>query len=117
MPLRTVEEFVAGLRDTREVYVAGRRVPDVTEHPALRIVVRRADGIVVQGAKAHTTMAPVADELIVLPTRSLGEADADYAVAFAIPIATEGLKMICGPLPDPDRPLLEQPVSGRNVEI
>lgn len=248
MPPRTVEEFVAGLRDGREVYVAGRRVPDVTEHAALRIVVahaanayeltqekrftveldgdvvnayyeplasvealerrarlveehtrrgrstlnltkavgtdalaalacvaaavdraegtsysarvaafraacahgdrsvvlaqtdakgdrslapheqadpdlhvriveRRPDGIVVQGAKAHTTMAPVADELIVLPTRSLAEADADYAVAFAIPIATEGLKLVCGPLPDPDRPLLEQPVSGRNVEI
>lgn len=83
----------------------------------VRIVERRADGIVVQGAKAHTTMAPVADELIVLPTRAMGEADADYAVAFAIPIATDGLRIICGPLPDSSASTFDRPISSRNVEI
>jgi aromatic ring hydroxylase len=82
----------------------------------VRIVERRSDGIVVQGAKAHTTMAPVADEVIVLPTRSLSEADADYAVAFAIPLATPGLRMICGPLPSPAS-AFDRPISSRNVEI
>ncbi len=83
----------------------------------LRIVDRKDDGIVVRGAKAHTTMAPVADELIVLPTRAMGPDDADYAVAFAIPVATDGLKMICGPLPDPNASIFEAPVSRRNIEI
>ena len=88
--------------------------PDPDMH--VRIVERRDDGIVVQGAKAHTTMAPVADELVVLPTRAMGEADADYAVAFAIPPATEGLRMVCGPLPEPGS-TFDHPVSTRNVEI
>jgi len=58
----------------------------------------------------------VADELVVLPTRAMSEADADYAVAFAIPPATEGLRMICGPLPEPGS-TFDRPVSTRNVEI
>jgi aromatic ring hydroxylase len=53
----------------------------------VRIVERRRDGIVVRGAKAHTTMAPVVDELIVIPTRALSEAEGDYAVAFAVALA------------------------------
>jgi 4-hydroxybutyryl-CoA dehydratase / vinylacetyl-CoA-Delta-isomerase len=83
----------------------------------VRIVERRDDGIVVQGAKAHTTMAPLADELIVLPTRAMGRGDADYAVAFSIPVDTEGLSLICGPLPDPGASTWEAPVSRRNVEV
>jgi aromatic ring hydroxylase len=60
----------------------------------VRVVERRKDGIVVRGAKAHTTASPFANELIVLPTRAMSEADADYAVGFAIPVATPGLKLI-----------------------
>jgi len=62
----------------------------------VRVVDRRKDGIVVRGAKAHTTASPFADELIVLPTRAMAEADADYAVAFAVPVATPGVKLIAG---------------------
>lgn len=60
----------------------------------VRVVDRRADGIVVRGAKAHTTASPFADELIVLPTRAMAEDDRDYAVAFAVPVATPGIKLI-----------------------
>jgi len=83
----------------------------------VRIVERRPDGIVVQGAKAHTTMAPLADEIIVIPTRAMGKGDADYAVSFSIPVDTEGLSLICGPLPDPSASSWEAPVSRRSVEI
>jgi anthranilate 3-monooxygenase (FAD) / 4-hydroxyphenylacetate 3-monooxygenase len=35
MPIRTGEQFIAGLRDNpRDVWVKGQRVPDVTHHPA-----------------------------------------------------------------------------------
>ena len=57
----------------------------------LRIVERREDGIVVRGAKVHTSVSINANEMIVLPTRAMSEPDADYAVAFAIPVATPRL--------------------------
>jgi aromatic ring hydroxylase len=63
----------------------------------LRIVERRADGIVVRGAKVHTSVSINSNELIVLPTRAMEEADADYAVAFAIPIDTPGLTLVASP--------------------
>lgn len=93
--------------------------PSEQEDPDLhvRIVERRDDGIVVRGAKAHTTMGPLVDELIVLPTRSMSLADADYAVAFATPADADGIHMICGPLPNPDASVFDRPVSSRNVEM
>ena len=60
----------------------------------VRIVDRNRDGIVVRGAKAHTSVSTNANELIVLPTRALGEADRDYAVSFAIPMNTPGLLLL-----------------------
>jgi len=64
--------------------------PDLYVH----IVERRSDGIVVRGAKAHTSVSTNANELIVLPTRAMTEADRDYAVSFAIPIDTPGLVLL-----------------------
>lgn len=60
----------------------------------LRVVEKRSDGIVVRGAKAHNTVAPYADEIIVLPTRALTPEDKEWAVAFTIPADTEGLKLV-----------------------
>ncbi len=60
----------------------------------LRIVERRKDGIVVRGAKNHITMGPYVDEHLVIPTRTLTKEEADWAVAFAIPADTEGIKNI-----------------------
>src|SRR5690606_17727358 len=62
-----------------------------------RIVERRPDGIVVRGAKVHTSCTTNVNELIVIPTRAMSEADRDYAVAFAIPVDTPGLKLIASP--------------------
>ena len=60
----------------------------------VRIVKKTDEGIIVRGAKNHITMAAYADEIIVLPTRAMTEKDKDYAVAFAIPADTEGVKLI-----------------------
>jgi aromatic ring hydroxylase len=60
----------------------------------VRIVERRTDGIVVRGAKAHTSVSTNANELIVLPTRAMAEADRDYAVSFAVPVDTPGLVLL-----------------------
>lgn len=60
----------------------------------LRIVERKSDGIVVRGAKVHNTIAPYAQELIVLPTRALTPEESDWAVAFAIPADAENIHQI-----------------------
>ena len=64
--------------------------PDLYVH----VVEKREDGIVVRGAKNHITMAAIADEIICLPTRAMKEEDADYAVAFAVPADSDGVKLI-----------------------
>lgn len=60
----------------------------------LRVVERREDGIIVRGAKAHNTIAPYADEIIVVPTRAMTEKDGDYSIAFAIPADAENLYLV-----------------------
>ena len=37
MPLKTPQEYIESLRDGRVVYCNGERVPDVTNHPILKI--------------------------------------------------------------------------------
>ena len=69
------------------------------EHPDyyLRIVGETADGIVVRGAKVHTSVSINSNELIVLPTRAMKQDESAYAVAFAIPMNTKGLKLLASP--------------------
>ncbi len=70
--------------------------PQGQDHPDyyLRVVEERKDGIVVRGAKVHTSVLTNTDEVIVLPTRAMKPEDKAYAVAFAIPAATKGLKLL-----------------------
>src|SRR5438105_13956088 len=42
MGLRTSAQFLAGLRDSREVYYQGKRVHDVPGHPELGVAARHA---------------------------------------------------------------------------
>jgi 4-hydroxybutyryl-CoA dehydratase / vinylacetyl-CoA-Delta-isomerase len=89
------------------------RGPTEQTHPDyyVRVVDRRSDGIVVRGAKVHTSVTPNANELFVIPTRNLSEADKDYAVAFCIPLNSPGLKMIASPYGRGDKSRFTHPVS------
>jgi len=69
--------------------------PDPDQY--LHVVERRTDGIIVTGCKVHITQASVADEIIVVPTRSLGPDEADYAVAFAVPSDWDGVTQVIHP--------------------
>ncbi|WP_443862797.1 4-hydroxyphenylacetate 3-hydroxylase family protein [Fusobacterium ulcerans] len=62
----------------------------------LRIIEKREDGIVVRGAKAHQTGIVNSHEVLVMPTCTMRKEDKDYAVAFSIPVDTQGIKMIYG---------------------
>jgi 4-hydroxybutyryl-CoA dehydratase / vinylacetyl-CoA-Delta-isomerase len=90
--------------------------PTEQEHPDyyVRVVDRQQDGIVVRGAKAHTTNAVFADEVIVLPCRALGEGDRDYAVSFAVPANAKGLKFIASPFSGGGTSPFDHPVSSRH---
>ncbi|MBI3951120.1 MAG: gamma-aminobutyrate dehydratase [Acidobacteria bacterium] len=70
--------------------------PREQEHPDyyVHIVDETPEGIIVRGAKVHTSVSINTNEVIVLPTRNMSEADRDYAVAFALPLNTKGLKLI-----------------------
>ena len=87
--------------------------PGEQPHPDyyLRIVERRPDGIVVRGAKAHTSCTTNVNEVIALPTRAMGEGDADYAVAFAVPADTPGLTLVASPYGGAARNAFEAPLS------
>jgi len=79
----------------------------------VRKVGQNDKGIIVRGAKVHITGAAYSNDIIVIPCRAMTEDDADYAVSFAIPANTKGIKQVCrpfrshiGPLEFPnDRPL------------
>src|SRR5512136_3166474 len=71
--------------------------PSKQKHPDyyLHVVDKNKEGIFVKGAKIHITSAPVANEIIVVPTRQMRESEGDYAVSFAIPANTKGVVFIC----------------------
>jgi len=73
--------------------------PSQQRHPDyyVHVVDKQKDGIVVKGCKLHITSAPVANEIVVLPTRQMREDEADYAVSFAVPANAPGITMICRP--------------------
>lgn len=62
----------------------------------VRVVERRADGIVLRGAKAHQTGCINSHWIVVMPTMRLTAADRDWAVVAAIPVEAEGLTYVYG---------------------
>jgi aromatic ring hydroxylase len=90
--------------------------PAEQEHPDyyVHVVDRQKDGIVVRGAKAHTTNPIFANELIVLPPRAMGEGDRDYALSFAVPVNAKGLKFIASPFSGGGDSPVDHPVSSRH---
>ncbi len=63
----------------------------------IRKVDQNEKGIIVRGAKIHITGAAYCNDIIVLPCRAMTEADADYALSFAIPANTKGIRQVCRP--------------------
>ena len=85
--------------------------PDAYVH----IVERREDGLVVSGLKISITMAAVADELLVVPTRALTAQDKAFAVAFAIPADWENIRLITRPVWHRERKDLKCPYAEMGV--
>jgi len=60
----------------------------------VRVIEKKSDGIVVRGSKVHISEASIADEILVVPTRTLLPEEKDWAVAFAVPADWEGVKQV-----------------------
>ncbi|HKY15595.1 MAG TPA: 4-hydroxyphenylacetate 3-hydroxylase N-terminal domain-containing protein, partial [Microthrixaceae bacterium] len=88
------------------------RQPDPDHY--VRVVAETPDGIVVRGAKTHTSVSANSDEIIVLPTRAMGEADADWAVSFAVPIDTPGLHLYVSSYHAGELDAFDHPLSSRH---
>ena len=84
---------------------------------ALHKVADTKDGIVVRGARMIATLAPFADELAVYPGTPVRPEDERYAVCFAIPVATPGLKFICRDSFSVPRDPWDYPLSSRFDEM
>ncbi|MBI4288478.1 MAG: 4-hydroxyphenylacetate 3-hydroxylase family protein [Chloroflexi bacterium] len=103
------ERFLKLLREiqTRDLMVSGAMTdpkgdralaPSKQQDPDayLHVVQRKADGIVVRGAKAHITGAVNSHGHLVMPTASMTADDADYAVCFYVPVDAPGITHIFG---------------------
>ena len=90
--------------------------PTQQEHPDyyVRVVEERPDGVVVRGAKVHTSVSTNTNEVIVLPTRAMRPEDKAYAIAFAVPMNAPGLKMIASPHGSSKKNAFEHPISSRH---
>ena len=75
------------------------------------------NGILVRGARMLATLAPFADELGVYPGSDLRLQDAKYAICFAIPMSTPGLKFICRDSFSVQRDPWDYPLSSRFDEM
>ena len=83
-------------------------------------VVRETDaGIVVRGARILATLGPLADEIGVYSPR-MGrhtESHSPFALSFAIPCGTPGLKFLCRDSFDQGRSHFDQPLGSRFEEM
>jgi 4-hydroxyphenylacetate 3-monooxygenase oxygenase component len=75
-----------------------KRVPEVDAGGgdiALHKVEDTEHGILVRGARLLATLAPFADEIVVYPGQPIPKEAHRYALAFALPMHTPGLKFVC----------------------
>src|SRR5437763_4689707 len=90
------------------------------EDPFLHLgrVRETSDGIVVRGAKMLGTMAPITEEVAVIPFGGVPPGDDAYGLVFAVPTNMAGLSFICretvSPLP---RSRFDHPLSSRFEEM
>src|SRR5262245_6544128 len=93
---------------TDQYYDRTRRVSE-QEDPdlILHIVGETSEGAVVRGLRTLATLAPLSDEVLIYPNRARDADEADYAIAFALPMNAPGLKIVCRDLyaehADPER--------------
>ncbi|MFD1214147.1 4-hydroxyphenylacetate 3-hydroxylase N-terminal domain-containing protein [Arthrobacter sp. GCM10027362] len=85
----------------------------INEELTLRVVKRTEEGLVVRGAKMLATLGPIADELYVYPATPIQKGFEEYALSFAIPVATTGVVAVCRDHYGIDADVADRPFSSR----
>jgi 4-hydroxyphenylacetate 3-monooxygenase oxygenase component len=80
---------------------------------ALHRVGETENHVTVRGARMLATLAPYADELTIYPGSDIRPQDGNYALAFAIPMGTPGLRFICRDSYSKPGSRLDHPLSSR----
>ena len=81
----------------------------------LRVVEKRPDGIIVNGAKAHNSCSVYVDEIVAIPTRNMTAEEPDWAVAFSLPSDWEGVTLVNAAYSPPPRKKLEAPFNKTGI--
>ena len=92
---------------------------NLQEGTALQVVRETDAGIIVRGARILATLGPLADEIGVYSPR-MGrhtEGHSPFALSFAIPCGTKGLKFLCRDSFDQGRSHFDQPLGSRFEEM
>jgi 4-hydroxyphenylacetate 3-monooxygenase len=86
---------------------------------ALKVVEQTGEGIIVNGCRMLATLAPLSEELLVFPSTVLKAEPAaiPYALSFAIPCNTRGLKFLCRDAYDIGRSKFDHPLASRFEEM
>ncbi|MGO4498863.1 4-hydroxyphenylacetate 3-hydroxylase family protein [Paenibacillus sp. 2RAB27] len=76
------------------------------------------EGLIVRGAKMLATLSPITDEVIVYSFPGFKSGDERYALAFALPIDTPGIRILCREaMQDGTRPVADHPLASRFEEM
>ena len=92
---------------------------NLEEGTALHVVRETDAGVVVRGARVLATLGPLADEIAVYSPRlgRLTESHNPFAISFAIPCGTPGLRFLCRESFDLGRSPFDHPLGSRFEEM
>jgi 4-hydroxyphenylacetate 3-monooxygenase len=92
---------------------------NLEEGTALRVVRETDAGLVVRGARVLATLGPLADEIAVYSPRlgRMGQGHSPFALNFAIPCGTPGLRFQCRESFDLGRSHFDHPLASRFEEM
>jgi 4-hydroxyphenylacetate 3-monooxygenase len=93
--------------------------PVLSDEAALRVVRETDAGIVVRGSRILATLGPLSDEIAVYSPRlsQMTTGHSPYAVNFAIPCGTQGLRFLCRESFDLGRSHFDHPLGSRFEEM
>jgi 4-hydroxyphenylacetate 3-monooxygenase len=92
---------------------------NLQEGTALQVVRETDAGIVVRGARVLATLGPLSDEIAVYSPRlaRMATGHSPFALNFAIPCGTPGLRFLCRESFDAGRPPFDHPLASRFEEM
>ena len=80
---------------------------------AMRVVEQTSEGLIVNGCKMLSTLAPLSDEVFVAPYMPRKPGEEAYTLICSIPVASEGLKFIARESYDHGHSVYDRPLSSR----